>query len=138
MLATVALDSCKSQFDAMLASNDVQAKYKAAFDLYNSNKFAKAAEMFESLSINTKGTAQDDTVQFYWGLSNYMFGDYTTAGSNFNQFISTFPLSPFNEKAQFLRIDCLYRGTYRYELDQQPESRGERLVHPVGGRARLL
>lgn len=120
MLAIVALASCKSQYDAMLMSNDVQAKYKAAFDLFDRGKYVKSAEMFESLTINTRGTAQDDTVQFYWGLSNYMFGDYTTACSNFDQFIATFPLSPFNEKAKFLRIDCLYHGTYRYELDQQP------------------
>lgn len=119
--ATIALfSSCKTQYDAILYGNDAAAKYKMAFELFETRKYAKAAEVFESLSVATRGTAQDDTVQFYWGLSNYRYGDYVTAESNLNQFVLTFPLSPFTEEAKFLRLDCLYHGTYRYELDQLP------------------
>ncbi|MBQ6299123.1 MAG: outer membrane protein assembly factor BamD [Bacteroidales bacterium] len=115
--------SCKSQYDAILYGQDIPAKYKMAFDLFEAKKYAKAAETFESLTMATKGTPQDDTVQFYWGLSNYRYGDYITAESNLSEFINTFPLSPFSEEAKFLRLDCLYRGTYRYELDQVPTRR---------------
>lgn len=118
VLATAA--SCKSEYETILQSNDIQAKYKMAFELFDAGKYVKAAETFESVSLGTKGTAQDDTVQFYWGLSNYRFGDYQTAESNLAQFIATFPLSPFTEQAQYLRISCLYKMTYRYELDQTP------------------
>ena len=120
-LATFALfSSCKSQYEAILSGSDTRAKMKMAFDLFEAKKYAKAAETFEALSMVTRGTAQDDTVQFYWGLSNYRYGDYVTAESNLNQFVTTFPLSPFTEEAKFLRLDCLYRGTYRYELDPMP------------------
>ena len=120
-LATlVLLPSCKTQYDAILSGSDTAAKYKMAFELFEAKKFAKAAETFESLSVATRGTAQDDTVQFYWGLSNYRYGDYVTAESNLNQFIQTFPVSPFTEEAKFLRLDCLYHSTYRYELDPLP------------------
>lgn len=120
-LALLALaSSCKSEYETILQSNDIPAKYKMAFELFDAGKYAKAAEVFESVSLGTKGTAQDDTVQFYWGLSNYRFGDYQTAESNLSQFISTFPLSPFTEQAKFLKINCLYKMTYRYELDQTP------------------
>ncbi len=124
ILATVALlSSCKSQYEAVLYGSDIQAKYKMAFDLFEAKKYSKAAEAFESLTMATRGTPQDDTVQFYWGLSNYRYGDYITAESNLSQFVSTFPLSPFIEEARFLRLDCLYRGTYRYELDPTPTYR---------------
>ena len=112
--------SCKSQYDAVLYGSDIDAKYKMAFELFEAKKYAKSAEFFESLAMATRGLPQDDTVQFYWGLSNYRYGDYLTAESNLTQFISTFPLSPFTEEARFLRLDCLYRGTYRYELDPMP------------------
>ncbi|MBR5736184.1 MAG: outer membrane protein assembly factor BamD [Bacteroidales bacterium] len=112
--------SCATEYDKLLKGHDVPAKYAKAFELYESGKYSKAAEMFESLSIATKGTAQDDTVEFYWAMSNYMFKDYVTAQSNFSEFISVFPLSPFTEQARFLYIDCLYKSTYRYELDQVP------------------
>ena len=120
VLVISAAVSCKSQFDALLSSNDVDAKYKAAFELFNKGKYQKAASLFESMSVLTDGTERDDTVQYYWGLSNYRFKDYYTAETNFTKFITNFPRSPFVEEAAFLRIDCLYRSTLRYELDQVP------------------
>ena len=124
LLAAVAallwVSSCKTQYDLILEGNSAEDKYKMAFELFENKKYAKAAEMFESLGLLTNGTAQDDTVQFYIGYSNYCYGDYTTAESNLQRFITTFPLSDFTHEAQFLRLDCLYKGTYRYELDQVP------------------
>lgn len=114
------LASCKSQYDMMLESSDVDAKYAAAFDYFNQGKYTKSAALFESLAILTSGMAKDDTVQYYWGLSNYENKDYYTAETNFSQFVSNYPRSPFAQSAEFLRIDCLYKATLRYELDQVP------------------
>ncbi len=112
--------SCKSEYDTLLNSNDVDQKYTAAFDFFNHGKYNKAAKLFESLAILTNGTSKDDTVQFYWGMSNYRFKDYYTAETNFAKFLTNFPRSPFADEAAFLRIDCLYRSTLRSELDQKP------------------
>lgn len=114
------LTSCKSQYEALLNGNDVDAKYEAAFDYFNHGKYSKAAQLFENMSILTTNTERDDTVQYYWGLCNYRYKDYYTAETNFSKFIMTYPYSPFFEEASFLRIDCLYRSTYRWELDQTP------------------
>lgn len=119
-VASLSLQSCKSEYEALLNGNDVDAKYAAAFDYFNHGKYNKASQLFESLSVLTSGTDRDDTVQYYWGLSNYRFKDYYTAETNFTKFITNFPRSPFAEEAAFLRIDCLYRSTLRYELDQIP------------------
>ena len=120
MIAAFSLQACKSEYDALLSSSDVDAKYAAAFDLFNSGKYSKAARLFENMAVQTSGTERDDTVQFYWGLSNYRFKDYFTAETNFAKFLMNFPRSPFADEASFLRIDCLYRSTYRSELDQKP------------------
>lgn len=119
-LAIVALSSCKSQYELLLNSNDADAKYEAAFKYYNEGKYSKAGSLFESLSVLTNGTERDDTVRFYWGLSNYKFKDYYTAETNFSNFLESYPRSPFASEARYLRIDCLYRSTLRYELDQTP------------------
>jgi len=119
----VALTSCKSQYEALLNSNDAEAKYEAAFEYFNNRKYNKAASVFESLAVQTAGTERDDTVQYYWGLSNYRFKDYLTAEANFGRFIENYPRSPFSPEARFLRLDCLYRSTLRYELDQSPTYR---------------
>lgn len=119
-IAAVFSAGCKSQYDVMLESNDVDAKYAAAFDYFNQGKYSKAASLFESLTILTNGTERDDTVQFYWGLSNYSNGYYSVAETNFQTFLDRYPQSPFADNAEFLRLDCLYRETLRYELDQSP------------------
>lgn len=116
----VLMCSCKSQFELLLNSNDVDAKYKAAFEYFDARKFSKAATMFESLSMLTEGTEKDDTVKYYWGLSNYNSKDYYTAETNFEKFIEIYPRSPFAPEARYLRLDCLYMQTLRYELDQTP------------------
>ncbi len=119
-LAIVAFSSCKTQYELMLNSNDVDAKYAAAFDYFNKGKYSKAGSLFESLSFLTGGTEKDDTVRYYWGLSNYKFKDYYTAETNFANFVESYPRSPFTSDARYLRLDCLYRSTLRYELDQTP------------------
>ena len=111
---------CKSQYETLLESGDADAKYNAAFEYFNKGKYQKASQLFESLSMLTSGTERDDTVQYYWALSNYNLQDYYSAEANFKHFIENYPASGFSESAEFLRIDCLYRGTYRYELDQTP------------------
>ena len=118
--ALVALCSCKSQFELLLNSNDVDAKYKAAFEYFDNKKYSKAASLFESLSMLTDGTEKDDTVKYYWGLSNYRGKDFYTAETNFEKFIENYPRSPFTPEARYLRLDCLYMQTLRYELDQTP------------------
>lgn len=135
--------SCKSQYDAVLESSDVEVKYKAAFDYFNQGKYSRSATLFESLALITNGTERDDTVRYYWGLSNYSNKDYYTAETNFTQFLSSCPNSPFAESASFLRIDCLYKATLRYELDQTPtytamNAISEYLIdHPDGANAEV-
>lgn len=123
LIATLAMCSCKSQYEILLNSNDMDAKYEGAFAYFNEGKYSKAASLFESLSVLTNGTERDDTVRYYWGLSNYLYKDYYTAETNFTQFIESYPRSPFTSEARYLRLDCLYRSTLRWELDQSPTYR---------------
>lgn len=120
VMALLSMNACKSQYELLLNSADADAKYEAAFNYFNNKKYNKAAAMFESLSMFTEGTERDDTVRYYLGLSNYRQKDYYTAEANFQRFLEVYPRSPFASDASFLRIDCLYRSTLRYELDQTP------------------
>ena len=56
------LPACKSAYETLLTGNDVEAKYKAAFEFFNNGKYRKAGQLFESMSVLTSGTPQDDTV----------------------------------------------------------------------------
>ena len=128
-LGVLGLTACKSQFEMILSGDDVPLKYQTAFEMFNAGKYAKAARMFENLKLATSGTPQDDTVQFYTALSHYEYGDIYSAEPAFESFIGVFPLSPFTERAKFLRIDCVYRQTLRYELDQTPSVKALNVMH---------
>lgn len=120
LLSGALLASCSMEYDKIYNSPVVQDKYDGAFKYFNAKKYTKSAELFESILLAVKGTEQEDTVQYYLGLSNYKLGDYITAEANFDQFGQVFPRSPFSEDAHYYRIKCLYWSTYRYELDQLP------------------
>ena len=119
-LAALCIAACQTQYDAMLSSSDIDLKYDAAMNYFQNKQYSKAAQLFESMAVLTSGTERDDTVQYYWGLSNYRYKDYYTAETNFARFVENFPQSPFARDAEFYRLDCLYRATYRWELDQTP------------------
>ena len=121
--------SCVGYYETVIRSSDVDVKYKGAFHFFNEGKYRKAAEIFEGLTLTMQGLPQEDTVKYYNALSNYNYGDYVTAESNFSSFLDVFPRSPFAEDAAFLRIKCLYEGTYRYELDQTPTHRAMTVIN---------
>ena len=112
--------SCVSEYEKVLRSNDIDVKYKAAHDYFNKGKFKKAADLFDNLNLLVQGLPQEDTVSFYHGLSNFKFGDYETAEASLAKFIEVYPRSVFSTEAKYLRIQCLFDETLRYELDQTP------------------
>jgi len=112
--------SCKSEYEALLASQDFYAKYNAAFQYFDTEKYSKAASLFESCKLLASGTPQEDTVNYYTAYSHYRFGDLAAAESAFNSFYTSYPRSPFTSEARYLYLDCLYNQTLRYELDQTP------------------
>lgn len=120
LLAVVLGVSCINQYEALLRSTDYQLKFRKAIEYFEARRYSRSQPLLEQLQMVYRGTVQDDTLQYYLGLSNYHLNDFVTAEENFRQFAEIFPRSPFTKSARFLRLDCMYQNTYRYELDQQP------------------
>ncbi len=112
--------SCVNQYETLLRSTDYDLKFRKAIEYFEAKRYSRSQPLLEQLKLVYRGTSRDDTLQFYLGLSNYHLNDFVTAEDNFRQFVEIFPRSPFTKTARFLRLDCLYQNTYRYELDQQP------------------
>ncbi len=128
ILALLLLASCRSYYESLYLSNDLDEKFKGALDYYQQGKYLKAAKLFESMILLSQGTEKEDSVHYYNAMSNYRYGDFITAEANFNKFLEVFPTSSFAEEARFLRIKCLYEGTYRWELDQVPTQRAMAII----------
>ncbi|MBQ1886186.1 MAG: outer membrane protein assembly factor BamD [Bacteroidales bacterium] len=120
LLLVLAMSGCKSYYESLFRTQDLDERFRGAMYYYDKGKYRKAAALFESMVFLSQGTDKEDSVQFYNAMSNYRYGDYITAEANFNKFLEVFPRSTMSEEAKFLRIKCLYEGTYRWELDQVP------------------
>ena len=144
LLMLAGLAACRSEYDQILEGSDIDKKYEAAFNYFNAGKYSRSSQLFESLSMLINGTERHDTVLYYLGLSNYSYQDYYTAETNFEQYLTYYPQGHFAEQADFLRIDCLYRATLRYELDQTPTytaitAMSEYLMeHPAGANSDII
>ena len=75
--------SCKSQYEMLLNSNDADAKYNAAFQYFEQEKFSKAAALFESLSVLTNGTERDEYCAVLLGVKQLQFQGLLYSGNKF-------------------------------------------------------
>lgn len=119
-LGLLALPACVGQYEALFRSGDTDLKYRKAVAYFEAKKYTKALELFKDLEMVTRGTSRDDTLQYYYGLTNYYLNDFEAAQEVFKQFEQVYPRSPFAPRAVFMRLDCMYQATYRADLDQLP------------------
>ncbi len=116
-LCALLLSSC-SNYNKLLKSNDYDAKYNAAMELYNKENYYKAVQLFENLATYYRGKDKAETVSFYYGKSLLGMKDYFTAGYQFATFTKQFPYSKNAEEALYLSAFCKYKESPNYKLDQ--------------------
>lgn len=120
LILTILFSSCASQYEKIMNGTDTSKKYELALQYFKQEKYRKAIDLFDNLNLAVQGTPQEDTVAFYHGLSTYRWKDYASAETILSKFIEVYPRSVFAERGAYLRVKCLYNGTYRYELDPTP------------------
>jgi len=68
-------------------------KYDAAVKYFENKKYYNALQLFEELIVVLKGTDKAESSYYYYCLSYFYTGDYTSAAYHFNNFAQTFPMS---------------------------------------------
>jgi outer membrane protein assembly factor BamD len=112
------LSSC-SKYNRIRKSGDMNLKYDAAVKYFENKKYYNALQLFEELIVVLKGTEKAESSYYYYCLSHFYTGDYTSAAYHFNNFAQTFPLSPKAEDALFYNAYCYYLDSAPSSLDQQ-------------------
>lgn len=114
MALLLTLGSC-SKFNRIRKSGDMNMKYDAAVKYFENKKYFNALQLFEELIVVLKGTDKAESSYYYYCLSYFYTGDYTSAAYHFNNFAQTFPMSA---KAE----DALFYNAYCYYLDSPPQA----------------
>ena len=111
------LVSC-SKFNRIQKSTDIEAKYKAAVEYYESGGYFQALQLFEELVTLYRGTNKAEATYYYYCMCYYQTGEFTVAAYHFNNFVRTFPGSERAEQAAFNNAMCYYLDSPVYSLDQ--------------------
>lgn len=117
------LTSCKSEFEKIRATGDVDQIYKKAFEYYEEEEYSKAQSLFELIINNLRGKVEAEKVYFYYSYTHYYLRRYVMASYYFGNFSSTFPNSPYREEADFMTAYANYQLSPSYRLDQTYSSK---------------
>ena len=118
-IAALGIAGCKSRFEKLRASNNVEKKYQEALRLYNKRDYSKALVLFEDLSQKYRGRAEAEGLNFYYAYTLYRLSDYTTARYQFRSFAETYPASKDAEEARYMAAYCFYLESPNFSLDQE-------------------
>jgi len=111
--------SCKSKFEKLRASNNIQMKYQEAIKYYENEKYSKALTLFEDLLTRYRGTSDAEDLAYYTAYASYRLKDYISARYHFKQFALNYPNSQRAEECRFMSAYCFYLDSPRSNLDQE-------------------
>ncbi len=117
LLAGLLFISC-NEYQKVLKSEDVTAKYELAEKLYNEGDFKRSNRLFEQIAPKYTGKPQGERVMFFLASSFYKIEDYNFAGYQFERFLKSYPKSEKAVEAAFLGAKSYYKLSPIYSLDQ--------------------
>ena len=110
--------ACKSEFEKIRASGDVQLLYEKAVSYYEDGQYQRAQTLFELIINNLRGKVEAEKIYFYYAYTHYHLQKYVLAAYYFKNFTNTFPNSQYREEADFMKGYSNYQLSPSYRLDQ--------------------
>ena len=123
LVSTLWLGACANGYQKLLKSTDVTKKYEAAVQYYDKGDYFRSGTLLEEIIPLLKGRPEAEKAQFYFANTNYQQHNYVLSAFYFNQFVETYPNSPYVEQASFMNAKSLFRDSPNYELDQTNTAR---------------
>lgn len=117
LLSLFFLVSC-NEYQKVLKSEDVKAKYDLAEKYYNEGDFKRANRLFEQIAPRYVGKPQGERVMFFFADTYFNTEQYYLAGYQFERFIKSYPNSDKLQEAVFREAKSYYELSPRYSLDQ--------------------
>lgn len=111
------LNSC-SEYQKLLKSEDIAAKFKMGDSLYGLGKYEKANKIFAQIVPNYRGKPQAEKLMYLYSSTFYKMNEYHTAAYQFDRFVSSYPNSEKLEEISFLSAKSAYMLSPEYSKDQ--------------------
>lgn len=118
LLLVIILFSACSEYQKVLNKGTTEDQYKLATELFESEKYNKAIQLFEKVIPKYQGKPQMERIQYMVAQSNYNTKNYNLASYYFNRFIGNYPNSSKLEEATYLVAHSHYLASPKSSLDQ--------------------
>ncbi|MCK6692871.1 MAG: outer membrane protein assembly factor BamD [Thermoanaerobaculia bacterium] len=112
------LASCKSEFERVRISGDVEKILSKAFEYYEKEEYQRAQTLFDLVLNNIKGLEKAEKAYYNYAYTYYHLKQYTLAAYYFKNFANTFTNSVYREEAAYLSAYSNYLLSPTYRLDQ--------------------
>lgn len=111
--------SCKSDFEKIRASGDVNLLMKKGLEFYSKGDFQKAQTLFELVMPSIKGRPELEDISYKYSYTHFNLRNYTSASYYFKNFANTFANSPLREEAEYMSAFAEYKESPGHRLDQE-------------------
>lgn len=118
LLVVAALAGCKSEFERVRLSGDVDQIYQKGIEYYEKGDYQKAQALFELIINNFRGRKEAEDLYFKYANSHFYLKNYILAAYYFNNFKTTYPLSSLREEAEYMAAYANFKLSPIYRLDQ--------------------
>jgi len=117
-LAAAIFGSCASEFGKILKSKDNEYKLKMAEQYYTQKKYDKAQQIYDDIFPYFKGDPRFEDMYFKYAYCAFYSKDYLNSENLFKTFTESFPNSPKEDEAEYMRAFCFYKQSPKVDLDQ--------------------
>lgn len=114
---SLAIVSC-NDFQKVMKSEDIAAKYKMGEELFNEGKYKKANRLFEQIVPKYRGKPQAQKLMYMHAMCFYKLEQYYIAAYRFETFTKSYPQSEKVEEAAFLSAKSYYEESPIFSKDK--------------------
>lgn len=116
-ISVIALSSC-GEYQKMLKSTDVDAKFEFAKKAFEEGKYGQCYTLLEDIVTRLKGSDKAEESLYLLGLSHYENKEYLDAATYFQTYYSRYPKGKYTELARFYAGYAYYLDSPEAQLDQ--------------------
>lgn len=114
----IGLASCKSDFERIRTSNDVELMFKQADAYVEEEEYNKAILLYEMIIPAYRGKTEAEELNYKFADTHFKNGNYILSSHYFKTFADTYTSSPKREEALYLTAYSEFRQSPFTELDQ--------------------
>lgn len=118
-MVSLSLASCKSEFEKIRTSGEVDRIYSKALEYYEAEEYQKAQALFEIIISSYRGKREAEEIYFKYAYTYYYLEQYILAAYYFKNFSTTYGTSELREDADFMSAYSNYQLSPTFRLDQQ-------------------